>query len=273
MRYTSSLAPLLAIDHATVRRNKKHLIDGLTLEIAQGEHTAILGPNGSGKSTLMKVITNQLHPLAHKDGRQAVTLFGQSRWNVFELRAQLGIVSSDIHEMFVNDPSLSGFDAVLSGFFASQGIAAHHNITHEMRLSAFDALSLMGANDLGERPMSTMSTGEARRVLIARALAPGPKALILDEPTIGLDLVAMRRFLETLRTIARSGRTLVLVTHHVEEILPEVNRVILLRNGRVFLDGPKSQVLTTENLTALFGASVIVREQAGYYSAETDAIA
>lgn len=118
------------------------------------------------------------------------------------------------------------------------------------------------------KPLAEMSTGEARRILIARALAPHPQALILDEPTTGLDLVARRQFLETLRHVAQGGKTVILVTHHIEEILPEIERVILLREGRVFRDGPKSDVLTKGTLSALFDASVQVRQRDAYYTAE-----
>ena len=258
---------LLRIHEATVVKNGLCILDRLSLAIHEGEHTAILGPNGSGKTSLIKLITRQHYPLARADGQAPITIFGRDRWDIFELRSLLGIVSADLHQAFVGD-AVPGLEAVLSGFFASQGLARHHAVTPGMREQAREALALTEASHLAAKPMAEMSTGEARRVLIARALVHGPRALLLDEPTTGLDLIARRRFLETLRHIAGHGTTLILVTHHVEEILPEIGRVVLLRGGRVFRDGPKHEVLTAPTLTALFDAPVQVRHDGAYYGAE-----
>ncbi len=260
-------APLLRIDAAMLVRGGRRILDGLSLEVRQGEHTAILGPNGSGKSSLVKLITRQHHPLAHADRRPAMTIFGRDRWDVFALRSLLGIVSADLHAAFVGDAGMVGLDAVVSGFFAAQGLASHHAVTPDMTRRGVEALAQAGAAFLAERPLATMSTGEARRVLIARALVHDPRALLLDEPTTGLDLIARQRFLETLGGIARRGKTILLVTHHVEEVLPDIGRVILMQGGRIFRDGDKADVLTSENLTALFGAPVGVTESGGYYAA------
>jgi len=263
----STTTPLLQIDRATLVKGGTRILDDLSLTIAPGEHTAIVGPNGSGKSSLIKLITRQHYPLAGGDGRPRITLFGRDRWDIFEMRALLGIVSADLHQTFVNDGTLTGLEVILSGFFASQGLARHHAVTPAMRERAQEALDLMEAAPLASKPMAQMSTGEARRVLIARALVHDPRALLLDEPTTGLDLIARRRLLKTLRRIARRGTTIILVTHHIEEILPEIGRVILMQAGTVFRDGSKRDVLTAQNLTALFDASVHVREEAGYYAA------
>lgn len=260
---------LLKIDNATLVKGGRRILDGLSLEIAEGQHTAILGPNGSGKSSLIKLITRQHYPLARADGSPPITIFGRGRWDVFELRTLLGIVSSDLHHEFVGTRRLHGLEAVLSGFFAGLGLAAHHHVTPAMRQQAQEALAFMEASALAEKPMEEMSTGEARRILIARALVTDPRALLLDEPTAGLDLVARCRFLETVRHVAGRGKTIILVTHHVEEVLPEIGRVILLRDGRVFRDGPKSEVLTTDTLSVLFDASIQVRHQGGYFAAES----
>jgi len=262
--------PLLQIDRATLVKGGARILDDLSLSIALGEHTAIVGPNGSGKSSLIKLLTRQHYPLAGADGRPRVTLFGRAHWDIFDLRKLLGIVSADLHQTFVTDGALTGAEVILSGFFAAQGLAKHHEVTPAMRARASEALDLMEAAPLADRPMAHLSTGEARRVLIARALVHDPRALLLDEPTTGLDLIARRRFLETLRRIARRGTTLILVTHHVEEILPEIGRVVLMRGGSVFRDGPKADVLTPPNLTALFDAPVGVREAGGYYRAEAE---
>jgi iron complex transport system ATP-binding protein len=261
--------PLLEICDASVVLDGHRILDGLTLTIRAGEHTAILGPNGAGKSTLMKLLTLQLYPFASVNGTPPLRIFGRDRWDVFDLRAQLGIVSADLHDRFVHGNAagvITGNDAVLSGFFASQGLFSHAHVTGEMRRQAMEALDSVGAAHLAGATLNTMSTGEARRVLIARALVHRPRALILDEPTRGLDLVARHHFLERVRHVARQGTTIIMVTHHAEEIIPEIDRVILLRRGRVAYDGVKPGVLTAENLTDVFDAAVTVRQAGGYFS-------
>lgn len=261
--------PLLQIHEATVVKGGMTILDDLSLTIAQGEHTAILGPNGSGKSSLIKLITRQHYPVAGEDGKPKITIFGQDRWNVFELRSLLGIVSADLHQAFLGDGSLRGLDAVLSGFFASQGLARHHAVTATMRTQAAEALERVEAAPLANKPLEQMSTGEARRVLIARALVSQPRALLLDEPTTGLDILARRRFLETMRQIAQHGTTVILVTHHVEEILPEIRRVVLMQSGKVFSDGPKEAMLNAATLSALYQAPVEVTERGVWYEAHS----
>lgn len=259
--------PLLALSHATLVQNGVRILDNLSLQIPGGEHCAIFGPNGSGKSSLIKLMTRQWHPLARPGGSPSISVFGKSRWNVFALRALLGIVSSDLHQDYARDPERRGLELVLSGFFASHGLAGHHDVTPAMQDAARRALVQVEALPLADKPVSQMSTGQARRVLIARALVHSPRALLLDEPTAGLDMVAARRFLQTLRRLAQSGTTVLLVTHHVEEILPEISRVVLLREGKVFFDGPKSEALTSARLSDLYDAPILVAQSGDYFSA------
>lgn len=268
MDFKAESVPLLEMNDASVVRGGRRVLDGVCIRIADREHTAILGPNGAGKSSLLRLIARECHPLVHQDGTPSVSIFGRSRWNVFELRTMLGIVSADLHQDLASDSGIPAIDAVLSGFFASHGLFRNHAVTEAMRERANAALRRLEVDHLERKPVSQMSTGELRRVLIARSLVANPRALLLDEPSAGLDPVATRRFAETLRRIARDGKTIILVTHHVEEILPEVNRVILLKDGRVFRDGDKESVLTTEILSELFGASVAVRRSGDYYAVE-----
>ena len=263
-------SPILELTDATVVLDGVRVLDGLTLTIRGREHTAIAGPNGAGKSTLMKLLTLQLYPLATASGTPAIRVFGEERWDVFDLRSQLGIVSADLHDSFVRgnlSGPISGRDAVLSGFFASQGVFRHQRATDAMRQQAEEALESMDAAHLATKVVGEMSTGEARRVLIARALVRKPRALVLDEPTRGLDLVARHRFMERVRAIARQGTTILLVTHHIDEIIPEIGRVILLRRGRVACDGPKAAVLTAKHLSETFGAPLTIEKGNGYFSA------
>jgi iron complex transport system ATP-binding protein len=265
-----SREPILELRDATLVKDDRRVLDGLTLTIRQGEHTALVGPNGAGKSALVNLLTFQDRALAAADGTAPVRMFGRDNWNVFELRPQLGIVSADMHHRFVNgnnEGRITGEVAVLSGFFASQGILRYSRVTADMRRRASEALARMGVAHLARRWLNEMSSGEARRVLLARTLVTSPQALLLDEPTTGLDLVARHGFMERVRQIARDGTALILVTHHVEEIVPEVERVILLRDGRIAADGSKRSMLTSERLSDLFGAPIVLHEKDGYYHA------
>jgi len=265
---------LLELNDASVVLGGARILDRLTLSIPVGEHTAILGANGAGKSTLIKLLTLQLYPAVEEPEREGfsraspIRVFGQDRWNVFELRSRLGIVSADLHDRFVHGNSngvVTGLDAVVSGFFATHGIFAHQQVTAAMRREAMTALERVDAGRLARATLDTMSTGEARRVLIARALVHHPAALVLDEPTRGLDLVSRHHFMERVRAVAREGTTILLVTHHVDEIIPEIARVILLRRGAIARDGAKADVLTGEHLSHAFDAPLAVEQSGGYF--------
>jgi len=266
--------PLLQIQDATVVKSRTRVLDRITLEISEGEHTAILGPNGAGKSSLIRLIAHQDYPLAHADGTPPLLIFGEELWNVTELRSLLGIVSGDLQHSILAGTlpgRTRGLDAVLSGFFASYGLFRHHRLIPAMGEQGRRALALMEAAHLADTYIEAMSPGEVRRIMIARALVSDPRALLLDEPTTGLDLMARLRFLRTLQNLARHGKTIILVTHHIEEIFPEINRVILLHHGRVLLDGPKAEVLTSRHLSAMYEGPVTVQDTNGYYLATSEA--
>jgi iron complex transport system ATP-binding protein len=265
--------PLLQIQDATVVKNRTRVLDRINLTIREGGHTAILGPNGAGKSSLIRLIAHQDYPLASADGTPPLTILGQELWNVSELRSLVGIVSGDLQHSILAGTlpgRTRGLDAVLSGFFASYGLFRHHRLTPAMQARGRQALALMEASHLADAFIEAMSPGEVRRIMIARALVSDPRALLLDEPTTGLDLMARHRFLATLQNLARRGKTIILVTHHIEEIFPEINRVILLRHGRVLLDGAKEEVLTSYHLSAMFEAPVTVKETRGCYTAMSE---
>jgi len=227
-------------------RGAKRALDSLTFSIAQGEHVAILGPNGSGKSTLIKAITRECYPVQGSGLR----ILGQDRWNVFDLRVQLGIVSNDLAQTCARD--IKGREAVLSGFFSSIGLMPYHEVTPEMEKKADEVLELLEVPHLADRWMDEVSSGEARRILIGRALVHDPRALVLDEPTTSLDLRATWEVHEILRKLARSGITIVMVTHHLPDLIPEIGRAILLKQGRVFHDGPRAESLSQPMLAQLF---------------------
>jgi iron complex transport system ATP-binding protein len=252
---------LIDLRHVTVMRGENTALRDLSLTIGAGEHVAILGPNGCGKSTLIKTITRACYPLARPE--TSVSILGHTRWNIFELREMLGIVSNDLMAQCTRE--ITGFDVVLSGFFSSIGIWPNHEVTSDMRAKASEVLELLEAPKLARKPVNEMSSGEARRILIARALVHSPMALLLDEPSTSLDLFAQHELRETVRKLARSGIGIVLVTHHLSDIIPEIERVILMRAGRIAGDGPKKDLLTPEALKDLFGVDVELAQRDGYY--------
>ena len=257
---------LIELDRATVVRGDAAVLHALSLRIVAGQHTAILGPNGCGKSSFIKLINRELYPLA-REGESPVKVMGRDRWNVNELRTQLGVVTGELGRDLLEMPGLVAEEAVLTGFFASFVLPPDLEVTAAMRERAGEALAQAHASGLAQRRVAELSTGELRRILIARALVHRPQALLLDEPTAGLDLVAQRDFLQLLRKLAGQGITLVLVTHHLEEIIAEIDRVILLRAGRVLADGARADVLTSELLSQAYGGPLRVRREGDAYSA------
>jgi iron complex transport system ATP-binding protein len=242
-------------------RGPRVVLHDLNLAVQTGEHVAILGPNGSGKSTLIKTITRELYPV-QRDGSY-MRIFGQDRWDVSTLRSLLGVVSNDIMP-FCSRP-VTGYEAVLSGFFSSVGLWPHQRPTPQMRQKTDALLAMLEVAHLAARNVGEMSAGEARRVMIARALVHVPRALLLDEPSNSLDVFAQGELREAMRKLAQAGIALLLITHHLPDIIPEIDRVIFMREGYIFADGPKTDLLTADSLTSLFGCPVELAERDGYY--------
>jgi iron complex transport system ATP-binding protein len=260
--------PVLELSNATLVRGGARVLDGLSLTIHHGEHTVILGPNGAGKSSLIRLLTFDDRPHLGENGTPPMRIFGQERWDVSALRTRFGVVTGELDATFGIETSsgrVSGLDVATSGLLGSHGVFSHHAVTDAMRARARDALARVDASALATKPLNEMSAGERRRVLIARALVTRPEALVLDEPTTGLDFVARHRFMESIRRLARDGTTLILVTHHVEEIVPEIKRVILLRAGRVAFAGSPADALAPQRLTTVFGAPMHVERSGDYY--------
>ena len=262
------MEPVLEIVRATLVRGRTRVLEDFSLTIARGEHTAILGPNGAGKTSLMRMLTLEERARAPENGVPPLRLFGRESWNVTELRTRLGVVTGDLDAGFGMGTSggrVSGLDVAISGLLGSHGVFSHHEVSDAMRAQARAALVRVEAPHLACKPLNEMSAGERRRVLIARALVTRPSALLLDEPTTGLDLVARHRFMETVRRLTGEGTTVILVTHHIDEIIPETRRVVLLRGGRVAFAGPVEEALTAARLGDLFGAPLAVECAGGYY--------
>jgi len=262
-----SLPWIIDFHNLTVVRADVPVLSGFSLQVKPGEPLVILGPNGSGKSTLVKLITCELYPQTGIEGSR-FRLFGLDRWGIEDLRRRLGIVALDMlqnlsHE--VTPRQVTAIDMVLSGFFNSLGLWPHHHVNAQQRRRAKQILRFLEIHHLADRPLSAMSSGEQRRALIGRALVHDPEALILDEPTNSLDPGAVHEFHLILRKLIRSGKSLVLVTHQVADILPEIDRVILMKQGLIVADGPKRQVLSSTSLSRLFGRRLrLIRLGANY---------
>lgn len=261
-------AKLIEIRNATIWRGKTRVFSNLNLTIEQHERVAILGPNGSGKTTLLKTINRELYPV--QEAGSSVRILGLENWNVWQLRRHIGVVSHDLQQRYT--PDTSAIEVVVSGFFASIGVhgTLAQRVTAEQIEAAEATMRELGLESLKDTRLAKMSTGQQRRCLLARALVHHPDTLILDEPTAGLDITASFDYLERLQKLARDGRNIVIVTHHLNEIPPEVDRVVLLQNGRVVADGPKRSVLTDQLLSKVYETRVRVAEIDGFYLAYPD---
>jgi iron complex transport system ATP-binding protein len=246
----------LELRQVNVARGERVVLHDISLTVRAGEHVAILGPNGCGKSTLILAMTCQIYPIVQPG--MTVRIFGRERWDLTQLRRHFGVVAAGLMGELPGERTAvtTGLDAVIAGFFSASTLWPNLQVTAEMRERAVEALERMEALDLAKRLVGEMSAGEKRRTLIARALVHRPRQLLLDEPSNALDLAAQRELRETLRRLAREGTGLVLVTHHLGDILPEIERVILMRAGRIVGDGPRRELLTEARLSELFQVPV-----------------
>jgi iron complex transport system ATP-binding protein len=260
---TDTAPPLLQLTDCVVLRDGRAILAVDSLTLRAGEHVAILGPNGAGKSTLIRLLTRDVRPVAHEDGTPAVLLLGRERWALSESRRIMGVVSNALQDDYA--VAVTVRDTVTSGFFGSIGLYRHHVVTDAMLSRSDELLGLLGVTQLADRTMDTLSTGEARRALIARALVHDPAVLVLDEPTDGLDPAGQHHVLRAISEVARAGHAIVLVTHHVSDIVPEVTRIVMLRDGAVFRDGAKKGLLEDAPVSELFGFPAHLEERAGWY--------
>ena len=254
---------IIDFQNITVFQGRNKVLEDFSLTIDESQSTVILGPNGSGKTTLLKLLNRELYIVEDKVG--SLKIFEKDRWNVDELRSNLGVVSQHLQYGYSN--SAIGLYVVLSGFYSSDGIWQHQEFDDSRLDRAKEVMDLLAISNLKDREFSTMSTGEQRKFLLARSLVNDPAVLVFDEPTSGLDMSTCFQYLEIIRELISMGKKVILVTHHIHEIPPEVTRVILLKEGRVIEDGEKGQILTNTNLTNLFDWPIKVIKENGYYQA------
>jgi iron complex transport system ATP-binding protein len=254
---------IIEIKHITAYRGSTRVFNDLSLDIAPGCHTAILGPNGAGKSTLLKLLSREIYPVQRQGSY--IRVFGQERWNVWDLRAHFGMVSHDLQHEYLGHAR--GLNVILSGYYSSIDTWSHQRFSAEDHARAESIMETLGVAELKDRPFATMSTGEQRRFLLGRALINDPDTLLLDEPTSGLDLKACFQYLDTVRGLIEAGKTIILVTHHIHEIPPELGRVVLLKAGAVIADGDKSAILTSAQLSHLFDTPIELVRANGFFQA------
>jgi len=252
---------ILDIQHATVYRGETCVFSDFSFTLRDGEHVAILGPNGSGKSTLLRLLSGEVHAMPKDETR--LVLFGDERWNVWDVRKQIGIVSHDLQRDYLI--CAEGLNVILSGFYASNDTYDYQQFSKTQLTRAYELLQELGIESLASRRFGHLSTGEQRRFLLARALVHDPPVLVLDEPTSGLDPKACFQYLDLLRAQITKGKTVLLVTHHLHEIPPEIERVVFLREGAIIADGPKSTVLTNDQVSRLFDSKMILVPANGWY--------
>jgi len=262
------LEPIIELEHVNVARGENIVLHDVSFRVEAGEHLAILGPNGCGKSTLLKTATCELYPLV-KPGMR-VRIMGRERWDLTQLKRKMGVVSAELPGR--QTLTTMGFDAILTGFFSSSTLWPNLTVTEEMRERAREIVKLVGAEKLVTKPVGEMSAGQQRRVMIGRALAGtavegDAKMLLLDEPSNALDLSAQRDLREMLRVLAQQGVAILLITHHIADILPEIDRIVMMREGRIVEDGSKKELLTEEKLGELFGGGIHLSERDGYFNA------
>lgn len=254
---------IIDFEHINVAYEDENVLHDIKLCIEEGQHTAILGANGSGKSTLLKLFSHDIYPRYSEKTKKEI--FGKTVWDIWELKRHLGIITNDLHYQFSERaPDLSGFEVALSGFFSSFHLYEHQGFHDEHIHKVEEVLHFLEIDHLRNKRISEMSTGELRKCIIARALVHEPKAMILDEPTVGLDLKSQLNFIKMLRKIAKE-RTIILVTHHLEEIFEEITHVVLIKKGSIYAQGLKTELLHEHHLSHIFDVELKIACEEGRY--------
>ncbi len=259
---TAADTPLFQIHDASVVRGERCILHVDDFVLHEGEHVALLGPNGAGKSTFIQLLTREVFPIWREE--PPVRFRGAARPLLTDIKNALGIVSSTMHEQVrVHLPAV---EVVVGGLFGTLGLPMRGQVTDAHRAAAMDALDRLGIAGIANQDIMTLSTGQARRVLVARELVRDPQVLVYDEPCTGLDPEGMYHVRKTMSTLAAEGRSVILVTHYPEDIIPEIGRVLLIKDSQVFADGAKEDLLRDQVLTDLFDVPLAVDEHEGWYS-------
>ena len=258
-----SMEKALELRNVSVVRNGKHILEKVDLDIRKGENVIVLGPNGSGKTTLIKLLRGDIRPYYDEDDPAVMRIFGQDRWNLFEVRGRMGVVSMDLQSQFRSDTLVS--EVICSGFFNSLDVFRNCVVTDDMRRAVLSVALMMGIDDILDREIENLSLGEMRRALIARALVTEPDLLVLDEPMTGLDIVMKSKFRAMFDILISRGVSIVMITHELTDIPESVRRIVMIKDGKKFADGEKDDLLTDKMISELYGTQITVEERYGIY--------
>ena len=253
----------LELRNVSVVRDGRYILKSVDLDIMKGENVAVIGPNGSGKTTLIKLLRGDIHPYYDEDSPASMRIFGMERWNLFDVRSRMGVVSMDLQNMFRTDTKV--YEVICSGFFNSLDVFRNHTVTEEMVSKVHSCALMMGIDDLLTREIENLSLGKMRRALIARAMVTDPDLLVLDEPMTGLDIVMKSKFRAMFDILIEKGVSIVMITHELTDIPTSVRRIVMIRDGEVFADGPKEELLTDTLVSDLYGEPIKVESNQGIY--------
>lgn len=248
---------IIRVQGLEVNRYNARVLDGIDWTVRPHENWVILGPNGAGKTTLLSCLMAYVPP-----SQGTIDVLGE-RWGKYDwrkLRERVGIVSASLLNRIPDNET--GVEVVVGGLHAQMGLRGA-KVHDEQRHQALEHLQRVNAAHLHDRRWGVLSQGERQRVLIARALMPNPALLIVDEPCGGLDPVARETFVQHLDELARDADapSLVLVTHHIDEITPAFGHVLMLKDGRTYAAGPADELITDETLSAVFDAALTVERR------------
>lgn len=255
MKINTDYSTIVEIFNTSVIKNNYTLLDSISLIIKKGEHSAIIGPNGSGKTSLLKLIIKDYYPVFNGNNSY-VKIFEKTNLNIFQLRKKIGIISDNLQNTY--NLRCIGRNVILSGFFGSVGIYEYQKITDKMIQKTEEILDFLEIRNISNKKLEEMSSGEVNRFFVGRALVNDPEVLILDEPTTNLDIKSTDIFLSYIQRIAKKGKSIIMVTHNLHDIIPEIERVIMMKNGKIFKNGRKEDLLTSENMSGLFDCRINV---------------
>jgi len=253
----------LEMKNVSVVRDEKRILDSVFLEVDQNENIAIIGKNGSGKTTLIKLLRCEVYPYTDEGSPSVLKIFGEERWNIFTLRNKMGVVSMDLQNTFRDNTKV--FEVIASGFFGSLDVFRNMHLTEVMMEKVNEKATIMGIDDLLDRDIGTLSLGEMRRTLIARALVTEPMTLVLDEPMTGLDIVMSSKFRRMFDLLIGIGVRVIMITHDLADIPESIDRVVMLKDGKIFADGKKNDLLTSEMMSKLYDEPIKVENNNGVY--------
>lgn len=264
-----NLEKIIDLQNISVIYDYAKALDNISLKISNKQHTAILGANGSGKSTLIKLISNDVYPVFNQNSVKKI--FSEDSWDIWELKTKLGFITNDLHFNLQNNAkNITTYEVIKSSFFSSIGFFPHQKYTDEQHIKTKQIIQYLDIENLAVKTVSSLSTGELRKIVIARALVHEPQALLLDEPTVGLDIKSQIDFVNLINTLSKT-KTIILITHSVEEIFSSIKQVVLMKDGAIWQQGKKDNLMTSKNLSYIFDTQITLHQKQHRYSIAVNA--